>query len=84
MSGARRQAALRTARHAPPLRREVLRDALASSVSMLHHDRADDIPDGYLADYVALAWLRWTGGRLCLTTAGEALCRQLGPSARAA
>lgn len=66
---------------APPssasLRRELLRDALLSTVELLRTRRACDIAEGYIDDYVALNWLEWSGGALGLTTTGHNICLQL-------
>jgi hypothetical protein len=67
----------RAFRSAPPLRREALRDALPAVVQLLHGDRLQDAPAGYVDDYVALAWLHWEGGRLELTESGRTLCGEL-------
>lgn len=64
-------------RSLPTLRREVLRDALLSTIELLRKRRASDIPEGYVDDYVALNWLEWNGGGLRLTTTGDNVCQQL-------
>jgi len=61
----------------PALRREHLRDALPSSVDLLWHCRASEIPTGYLDDYVALHWLEWHGGGLRITPSGESVRREV-------
>ncbi|WP_119156509.1 hypothetical protein [Caldimonas tepidiphila] len=61
----------------PALRREVLHDALLTTVDQLRRRRAADIPEGYIDDYVALDWLKWDGGALRLTATGENVCAQV-------
>ena len=60
----------------PVTRREQLRDQLPKIVETLRQRRADLVPEGYIADYVALDWLEWSGGTLRLTTTGSNICRQ--------
>jgi hypothetical protein len=60
-----------------PDRRELLRQALPTSVAALHRRLARDIPVDDIDDYVRLNWLEWSGGGLKLTTTGENICRQL-------
>lgn len=61
----------------PPLRRERLRDALPRSIDMLSQSRRDEIPAGFLADYVALRWVEQRGGRWRVTAAGGHICQQV-------
>ena len=65
----------------PPLllRREQLLRKLLDATELLQRSRADLIPDGYVADYLALRWLERDGVRLTLTDAGRAVCRRLQP-----
>jgi hypothetical protein len=49
-----------------------LQDALLAAVDALARRRACDIPDQTIARLVDQGWLRWSGGSLCLTEAGEA------------
>jgi hypothetical protein len=58
-------------------RRDVLRDELLATVSLLKQRRAAEIAEGYVEDYVALHWMEWHGGSLRLTTTGENVCRHL-------
>lgn len=61
----------------PALRREVLFDALLTTVDQLKRRRAGDIPEGYIDDYVALDWLEWNAGALRLTATGDQVCNQI-------
>ena len=61
---------------APRLRLQVLRDNLLPTVELLSQRRADQIGDGFVADYLALDWLEWNGGLLRLTVTGENVCSQ--------
>jgi len=58
-------------------RRDVLRDELLATVSLLKQRRAAEIAEGFVEDYVALHWMEWHGGSLRLTTTGENVCRHL-------
>ena len=60
-----------------PMPREVLREALPATVDMLRRHRANEIPAGYIDEFVLLDWLEWHGGGLRLTTTGENICRQM-------
>jgi hypothetical protein len=64
-------------RLAPVSRRQQLRDQLPSTVDALHRRRADLVPEGFIADYVALDWLEWNGGSLRITLTGTNICRQV-------
>lgn len=64
-------------------RTALLRNSLESVVDALYRRRANDIPEGYIDDYVCLDWLEWNGGALRLTTTGENICLQLRTEARA-
>lgn len=57
------------------VRKETLRNALQASADSLYRRRANEIPEGYIDDYVSLNWLEWHGGALRLTLLGERLCR---------
>jgi len=59
------------------LRVALLRDTLESAVDSLHHRRASEIPDDFIADFVSMDWLRWHGGSLRLTATGDKVCRQI-------
>ncbi|MEP7057815.1 MAG: hypothetical protein ABI809_08600 [Caldimonas sp.] len=61
------------------LRREQLLMDLLDVVELLRQGRADLIPEGYVADYLALRWLESSDGRLCLTEAGREVCSRLRP-----
>lgn len=61
----------------PAARRDVLRDELLATVSLLKQRRAAEITEGFVEDYVALHWMEWHGGSLRLTTTGENVCRHL-------
>lgn len=61
----------------PALRREQLRQQLLATVDSLHRRRADLVPEGFIADYVALGWLEWNGGALRTTLTGTNVCNQL-------
>ena len=64
--------------HPPPLsRREQLRNELLTTVDSLHRRRADLISEGFIADYVSLHWLEWSGGALRLTVTGNNMCDQM-------
>lgn len=58
-------------------RRDLLRDELLATVSLLKQRRAAEIAEGYVDDYIALHWMEWHGGSLRLTTTGENVCRHL-------
>lgn len=58
-------------------RRDVLRDELLATVSLLKQRRAAEIAEGYVEDYVAMHWMEWHGGSLRLTTTGENVCKHL-------
>ena len=58
-------------------RRDVLRDELLATVSLLKQRRAAEIDQGYIEDYVAMHWMEWHGGSLRLTTTGENVCKHL-------
>jgi len=72
----RRQATV-PVRPAPVLRREHLRNQFPSTVDALRRGRADLVPDGFIADYVALDWLEWNGGALRATLTGANICKQV-------
>ena len=59
------------------LRRERLRDELLASVEALECRRTDLLPDGFLADYLALRWLEMRDGEPRLTLAGHQICAVL-------
>ena len=62
---------------APVLRREHLRNNLPITVDTLRRRRADLVPEGFIADYVALDWLEWNGGALRITLTGMNICKQI-------
>jgi hypothetical protein len=64
-------------RLAPVLRREQLRDRFPGIVDALHGGHADRVPEGFIADYVALDWLEWNSGALRVTLSGTTLCEQM-------
>ena len=64
-------------RPAPFLRRDQLRSGLISTVDALQRRRADLVPEGFIADYVALDWLEWNGGALRVTLTGRNICKQM-------
>ena len=61
----------------PMLRREALRNNLLVTVDALRRRRADLVPEGFIADYVALDWLEWNGGTLRVTLTGTNICKQI-------
>jgi hypothetical protein len=50
-----------------------IHDALLTTVDALWRRRACDVPEQTIDHLVALRWLRWSGGSLRLTEAGEAM-----------
>ena len=62
---------------APMLRRERLRNNLPVTVDALRRRRADLVPEGFIADYVALDWLEWNGGAVRITLTGTNICKQI-------
>ncbi len=50
-----------------------MHDALLVTVDALSRRRACDVPEQTIDRLVALRWLRWSGGSLRLTEAGEAM-----------
>lgn len=66
-----------TARPPVALRRDALRAALPTTVSLLKRRQAADINQSDIEDYVALDWLEWHGGGLRLTVTGDNICKQL-------
>jgi hypothetical protein len=73
----RRRQAGQPVRCAPVLRRERLRNELAGTVEALFRRRADLVPEGFIADYVALDWLEWSDGSLRITSTGSDICLQM-------
>jgi hypothetical protein len=74
----RRQLASGAARAAQvAAHREQLRMRFPGTVDALHRRRADLVPEGVIADYVALNWLEWNGGALCVTLTGSNICKQM-------
>jgi hypothetical protein len=64
--------------HALPHQRvDELREALPTTVDLLHRRRAAQIPVDHVDDYVGLDWLKWDGGMLRLTPTGENIQRQM-------
>ena len=61
----------------PAPRQEALRNALPANVDLLKQQRAGDIAEDDINDYVNLNWLEWNGGSLRLTVTGDNVCRQL-------
>jgi len=59
------------------LRRQLLRDSLPPTVDLLKQRKADQVGDGFIADYLALDWLEWNGGTLRLTVIGTNICHQV-------
>jgi hypothetical protein len=64
-------------RTAPVLRREQLRDLLSGAVDALHRCRVDLVPEGFIADCVALDRLKWIDGSLRITSTGSNICMQI-------
>lgn len=60
-------------------RRETLRDALPITAALLKQQRAGEIAEADIDDFVALNWLEWNGGALRLTVTGDNVCRQSRP-----
>ncbi|HET7527761.1 MAG TPA: hypothetical protein VFK10_17590 [Burkholderiaceae bacterium] len=54
-----------------------LRDALLSTIDLLHRRRAAEVGDRLIDDYLALDWLEWNGGTLRLTATGDNVRRQI-------
>ena len=61
----------------PPPRQEALRNALPANVDLLKQQRAGDIAENDINDYVNLNWLEWNGGSLRLTVTGDNVCKQM-------
>ncbi len=62
----------------PPMsRHQLLLRGLPQTVEQIGKGELDQIPAGFLADYVALHWLTDRGHGLRLTSTGEALCQRL-------
>jgi len=61
---------------------EVLRNGLLSTLDMLHRRKANEIPEGFIDDYVSIRWLEWHGGGLRLTVTGDNVRKQLALQAR--
>ncbi len=61
----------------PANRQEALRHAWPHTVDLLKHQRASDIAESDIADYVNMNWLEWRGGSLSLTVTGDNVCKQL-------
>lgn len=60
-------------------RRGGLQRALPETARCLAAGLALRLPAGYLADYLALAWLTQVGGVLALSELGDLLCRREAP-----
>jgi hypothetical protein len=73
----RRAASVVVNRPSPVLRRDELRRELLATVELLERRRADLVPEGFIADYVALDWLEWNGGTLRITLTGRNICKQV-------
>jgi len=54
-----------------------LRDALLSTLDLLHRRRAAEVGDRLIEGYLALDWLEWNGGTLRLTVTGDNVRRQV-------
>jgi hypothetical protein len=54
-----------------------LRDALLSTIDLLHRRRAAEIGDRLIDGYIALDWLEWNGGTLELTATGDNVRKQI-------
>ena len=61
----------------PAPRQEALRNALPANVDLLKQQRAGDIAEDDINDYVNLNWLEWNGGSLRLTVTGDNVCKQM-------
>ena len=61
----------------PAPRQEALRIALPANVVLLKQQRAGDIAENDINDYVNLNWLEWNGGSLRLTVTGDNVCKQM-------
>ena len=61
----------------PAPRQEALRNALLGTVNLLKQQRAGDIDENDIDDYVNMNWLEWKGGSLQLTVTGDNVCKQL-------
>jgi hypothetical protein len=57
-------------------RRDTLRAELPHVIATLDRRRADQLDASVIDDCVALNWLKWHGGDLKLTSAGERICEQ--------
>lgn len=58
-------------------RREELRSALLDAADLLDQNKAGQLGDAAIDDYVDLSWLEWDGGKLRMTVTGQNICRQL-------
>ena len=58
----------------PASRSDQLREELPASIKSIRRGLADQIPDGFIEDYVALHWLEWSSGSLRLTSTGVDAC----------
>lgn len=56
---------------------QALLAALPATVDRLWRRRADEVPEGFLDDYVTLQWMVWNGGTLKLTDTGRNVVRLL-------
>ncbi|WP_124543626.1 hypothetical protein [Piscinibacter terrae] len=61
----------------PASRSDRLRQEFPASVDSIRRDRADQIPDGFVEDYLALHWLEWHSGSLRLTSTGTDTCEEI-------
>ena len=61
----------------PQFRRQLLRDSLLPTVELLEQRDVGQVGNGFIADYLALDWLRWDGGSLQLTVTGKDVCDQV-------
>lgn len=60
-----------------PVRQEALRALLPDATDLLHKNRAAEIGDDVIDDFVALSWMEWDGGALRTTATGLNICRQV-------
>ncbi|MDF1485319.1 hypothetical protein PY257_09035 [Ramlibacter sp. H39-3-26] len=60
-----------------PQRQEALRAMLLDTADLLKKNRASEVSEAAIEDFVALSWLEWNGGALRITTTGRNICNQL-------
>lgn len=61
----------------PLSRHQQLLHSLPHTMEKIQKGELDQIPSGFLADYLALHWLIDRGQGLRLTATGEAMCQKL-------